>query len=302
MAEPRWIGRFLGGVADADADRALLRDSAGHAVMVDLQAGQPLWRSDQPMWPLAVDAQCAFGLVFGRAAPSAAGAAVMALDARNGSPCWQSAPLPWPAWAVASAQAAGLDEASDLYAGWQLAALDDADPDRQGRPGGTADSPLAVALCLTWVLRPAAGGMQRATAAAATAGACSVALADGGLIFQSADSAEVWLEAAEAADSAGDIDTAADAERDDDRPQWAESDDPAVLAQVEWRGMRYALAQRPSEVDTEAACTLVAEAATADRAFGFNPPPPDSPLRRRWRCNLDDRPAPRRQPLPPRPA
>lgn len=147
---PRWIGPFLGGVADDDHRRALLRDASGHLVLVDLAGGGRPWRSAEPLWPLALDADRAYALRFGP--PE-----VVALEAAGGAERWRSAPLDWPAWAAGAAEAAGLGGASDLHVAWW----------------GDAQ------LLLAWRLRRPAGAAQRRPAAASPHGACRIACTDG---------------------------------------------------------------------------------------------------------------------------
>lgn len=266
MTGPRWIAPFLGGVAVAALARALLRDAAGHAVLVDLAQGQRLWRSAEPMQPLALDGEFAFGLAFGPAR-------VAALDAASGVERWRSEPLPWPGWASSSAQAAGLDGASDLQAGWAA------------REEGHERADLLLA----WRLRRPASGMQRAVPSGEGRGACHIARADGS-IMQLDDAGAL-------ADHAAASVVVAEA---------IESSDPAVLAQQQFRGVRYALAQRPAGAEAgEAgeALSIVLEAVpTATPELPVPTDPASTPARRAgWQCVLDDSPAPRRMPGPPPP-
>jgi len=251
----QWITPFLRGVASAVPARALLNDAAGRGVLIDLDHGRRLWRSVAPLRPLALDAALAWAL---EAAPMR----VVALDAVSGKPRWRSAPLPWPTWAAASAQAAGLGGASTLHAGW-------ADADGLGSPPGLSD------LLLVWRLRQPSGGMKRAAPSAAVQGACRIARADGSVL--------PWEGASAAADDAGVLSAHA---------QVLESADPAVLAQEQHQNWRYALVQHAVGAAGAAdpqALQLMLEAESTAKA---QPP---------WQCLLDDQPGPRHKARPPPP-
>lgn len=144
MSQPVWAQPFLGGVADADLQYALLRSSGGQVVALRLADGQVQWRSAEPLWPLLLGHGLALGL-------SMSTSRVVALGLQGegaGSENWRSDALPWPDDATAlpgnaasALHAAWLD--GSILLRWQLRSLyagGAAPGPSQSRPEGNAGS------------------------------------------------------------------------------------------------------------------------------------------------------------------
>ena len=95
MTDPIWPRYFPGGVTDANAEHALLRDPRGRMMAVGLDDGRVLWRSETPLLPLLLGTALAVGL-----AQSPPRVMALALEGANtGRAVWTSLPLAWPTWA-----------------------------------------------------------------------------------------------------------------------------------------------------------------------------------------------------------
>lgn len=113
--------RFPGGIADAQGQRAALRDAGGRLCAIALDAGALLWRSAEPLAPLLLPP----GEVIACTLDAAPVCVALAWSgAQAGEPVWSSQPLGLPARPDPALQLdAAADDHGTLTVRWQGAAL-----------------------------------------------------------------------------------------------------------------------------------------------------------------------------------
>lgn len=113
--------RFPGGIADAQGQRAALRDASGRLCAIALDAGTLLWRSAEPLAPLLLPP----GEVIACTLDAAPVCVALAWSgAQAGQPVWSSQPLGLPARPDPALQLdATVDERGTLTVRWQAAVL-----------------------------------------------------------------------------------------------------------------------------------------------------------------------------------
>lgn len=84
---------FLGGIVDAQAGRAALRDRSGRLIAVALEDGTLLWRSDEPLAPLLLPPGEVIACTLG---PAPACVALGWSGPQAGRPVWRSQPIGLP--------------------------------------------------------------------------------------------------------------------------------------------------------------------------------------------------------------